>query len=62
MTGPPARSTLAGLALLLVALLLASLLVGPAPITAGRGLLALVTGADPTAALVMREILSLIHI
>jgi len=56
MTGPPARSTLAGLALLLVALLLASLLVGPAPITAGRGLLALVTGADPTAALVMREI------
>jgi len=56
MTGPSARSTLAGLALLLVALLLASLLVGPAPITAGRGLLALVTGADPTAALVMREI------
>lgn len=58
MTGDPrrARWTLAGLGLAVVALLLASLLVGPAPIAPGRGLAALATGSDPTAALVMREI------
>ncbi|MFT3975086.1 MAG: iron ABC transporter permease [Amaricoccus sp.] len=50
------RATLAGLGLLVLALFAGSLLVGPAPIAPGHGLAALATGADPAAALIMREI------
>lgn len=51
-----AHGALAGLALLVLGLFLASLLIGPAGIGPGRGLVALVSGSDPAAALVMREI------
>lgn len=56
MSGDRPRLTLLALAGLVLALLLASLLVGPASLPLGRALAALVTGQDPAVALVMREI------
>jgi iron complex transport system permease protein len=58
MSGPDrrARVTLAALVALVGALLAGSLLLGPAAIAPGRALRALVTGEDPAAALIMREI------
>lgn len=58
MSGPDrrARVTLAALVALVVALFAGSLLLGPAAIAPGRALSALVTGEDPAAALIMREI------
>lgn len=54
MTG--VKVTIGALVLLVLALFLGSLLLGPAGLGAGRALGALVTGQDAAAALVMREI------
>lgn len=51
-----ARLTIVALLLAVMALFLGSLLLGPAALGPGRALGALVTGQDPAAALVMREI------
>jgi iron complex transport system permease protein len=50
------RAVFAALAVLVAALFLASLLTGPAHLAPGASLDALLTGRDPTTALVMREI------